>query len=1036
MQAQYAKELTQRVFNEGSNMPDNYVGEKRGLLRRLVRWLIRRYYPNVEISNAERIPQSGPVLLCANHANALVDPILIGVVAQRPVRFMAKAPLFEVPVLGPVMHALGMIPAYRGSDDSSEVRRNLESLEVGAQALIDGNAMGIFPEGKSTDQAHLEMVRSGAARMAIQACEDEATNVQLVPIGITYERKEEFRSSVWIQVGEPIDVGECIKQNDGNVRAARRALTQQLEVHLKDVVVHLDEPAWEPWLDDLQTLAEAPNDAQPLPPLRRRKRLADAMNHFLENDRSRTETLASDIREFRDHVEAAGLRIESPVLRMHGLKVCAELLWGCLWSLLLLIPTLMGTLHHLFPFVVVRVTAARIDRARKAVSTYRLLVGVPVYLAWYVIVAWWVFGYFANWFAWTWMITAPFCGVIAIQSWRRGGRIKRLLWHQLRVTLFRGTLKRLREQESMIRNQLKELADEYAAIVPRFEAPEPVVKRRRLGRIASRVVVILLVAAAAWIAKYRFFDDPLLGDGLNLGEISKHRIEALLAVDEVAIMHLIDGLDELDRAGAAIQAEFGKGTRSFTNQADNDDIRALMRRFLTYRNGLLRIAWKYQRYADIDDEALRLRTFLLDFTAAASLYQGSLKFVRQFGDTANAVSKLNEEEPNWGIPPGLYDTVRRNLASPQNVRMFELARQFYHQPHVQDRFKALRLFSASPYDRLHQSIAAAEKAIFKYDESVSSKILKVAVADLRRLIARAQYKTQSVLSTWIGDFKIRQPHSGKPLINKDQLARLADLLEPGDIILERRNWYLSNAFLPGYWPHGAVYVGTAEELQKRGLDKDQYVAQHWATFSAKDPEGHEHVIIEAVSEGVVFSSLEHSIGEADSVAVLRPKVSEQEKNKAITLAFSYAGRPYDFEFDFDTTDMLVCTEVIYRTYGGNSGPIDFPVEEIMGRQTMPAINLVKKFDREYGTDEAQFEFVAFIDGDEQAETSYFRTDVQSFRDTVNRPASSFIQGTDPFALKGIGYLGQVILALTVAAGLGLLVVSIGKQFRVGEVAKK
>ena len=121
--------------------------ESRGVLRRLARGLVKFYYPRLEISGGEKIPQEGPVLLCANHSNSMVDPVLIGVTAGRPVRFMAKAPIFEMPVVGRVMYALGMVPAYRGMDDKSQVRRNLQSLDTGAEALMEGKALGIFPEG-------------------------------------------------------------------------------------------------------------------------------------------------------------------------------------------------------------------------------------------------------------------------------------------------------------------------------------------------------------------------------------------------------------------------------------------------------------------------------------------------------------------------------------------------------------------------------------------------------------------------------------------------------------------------------------------------------------------------------------------------------------------------------------------------------------------------------------------------------------------------------------------------------------------------
>src|SRR5262245_34438164 len=130
------------------------------LARGAARALVRFYYSRIEISYQPRVPSSGPVLFVANHANSLMDPVVIGIVAGRPVHFLAKAPLFEIPVVGRVMHALGMVPAFRGSDDASQVGRNVESLSRAAGFLAKGEAAGIFPEGKSHDLPKLEQVRT------------------------------------------------------------------------------------------------------------------------------------------------------------------------------------------------------------------------------------------------------------------------------------------------------------------------------------------------------------------------------------------------------------------------------------------------------------------------------------------------------------------------------------------------------------------------------------------------------------------------------------------------------------------------------------------------------------------------------------------------------------------------------------------------------------------------------------------------------------------------------------------------------------
>ena len=184
-------------------------------------------------------------------------------------------------------------------------------------------------------------------------------------------------------------------------------------------------------------------------------------------------------------------------------------------------------------------------------------------------------------------------------------------------------------------------------------------------------------------------------------------------------------------------------------------------------------------------------------------------------------------------------------------------------------------------------------------------------------------------------------------------------MKPGDIILERRNWFLSNAFLPGFWPHAALYVGRIEDLQRLGIADDPRLEAHLEDYLESASDGRDHTVIESVSEGVIFSSLTHSM-HADYVAVLRPRLSEQEIGEAILRAFRHHGKPYDFEFDFFTADKLVCTELVYRAY---EGMLRFDLVRMMGRDTLPALELVRKFGRERGQPGQELDFVLFLDAE-------------------------------------------------------------------------
>jgi hypothetical protein len=239
------------------------------------------------------------------------------------------------------------------------------------------------------------------------------------------------------------------------------------------------------------------------------------------------------------------------------------------------------------------------------------------------------------------------------------------------------------------------------------------------------------------------------------------------------------------------------------------------------------------------------------------------------------------------------------------------------------------------------------------------------------------------VSDWMGDTKVKRVNN--TLITTDQLDTMKKQLQPGDIIVERRNWYLSNVGLPGFWPHAELFVGTYEDMKaffsdqsvvnyykKQGSYKDfmDYLAKKYPDqmkeFRHKAPDGHPHQVIEAVSEGVKFSSLEEG-ALADYIGVMRPRLSKLDIAKAVDEAFRYLGRPYDFNFDFLTDSSIVCSELIYKIYktGHDKKGLALSLREIAGRKAMPANDLVDKFDREYDNPSRELDFVYFLDGVEK-----------------------------------------------------------------------
>jgi len=127
----------------------------------------------------------------------------------------------------------------------------------------------------------------------------------------------------------------------------------------------------------------------------------------------------------------------------------------------------------------------------------------------------------------------------------------------------------------------------------------------------------------------------------------------------------------------------------------------------------------------------------------------------------------------------------------------------------------------------------------------------------------------------------------KKLITLEQIGEAKKHLEPGDILLQRRNWYASNIGIPGFWPHAALYIGDPEESSEYFADIFPYeghedylslIAGRFPAMSSKyrsfDEDGYSYAVIEGKAPGVIIQSVERSF-DADYMAAMRPRLGKR-----------------------------------------------------------------------------------------------------------------------------------------------------------------
>jgi 1-acyl-sn-glycerol-3-phosphate acyltransferase len=210
------------------------------VLRSAARVALRWYYSEVIVQGRERIPVRGPVLIVANHPNALVDALLVGIAVDRRVLLTAKATLFEHPLLAPLLGVIGVVPLRRAKDEHAApggglpVSRNTDAFRLVTDALRHQRVVLVFPEGISHDQPSLQPLRSGAARMTLMAREEGVRALRIVPIGLVYVEKERPRSQVLVRIGEPIDLDAWAVTSSVDASV----LTREIDARLRQVTLN------------------------------------------------------------------------------------------------------------------------------------------------------------------------------------------------------------------------------------------------------------------------------------------------------------------------------------------------------------------------------------------------------------------------------------------------------------------------------------------------------------------------------------------------------------------------------------------------------------------------------------------------------------------------------------------------------------------------------------------------------------------------------------------------------------------------------
>jgi 1-acyl-sn-glycerol-3-phosphate acyltransferase len=319
------------------------------------------YFARIAVVDPERLPKSGPVLYLGLHRNGAVDGFVYHSLLPRAV-FMISTQLRKNP-LGKIFFT-GIEVAR--SKDEGDKSVNADALRQCVELLRAGGELFVFPEGTSSlGPRHLQF-KSGAAQLLADYLAGGRT-IQVVPLGIHYERAWSFRAKVEVVVGEPVavDLPQTFTPL-GRLKELKRRMTAALE----SVGVNVES---EQYQETIQRLAYSATLGTP---------------------RSYFKTLKALEHSIPEKILTAWQVLEPELARRRPLTHQGLPLFpmGPVWlyvlALLVLGPlVLAGVIMNLPPFLAAWWAGKKFPDDRNVISLWKILVGLPLFVIWVLLLA-------------------------------------------------------------------------------------------------------------------------------------------------------------------------------------------------------------------------------------------------------------------------------------------------------------------------------------------------------------------------------------------------------------------------------------------------------------------------------------------------------------------------------------------------------------------------------------------------------------------------------------------------------------------------
>lgn len=208
----------------------------------MLRVTVRIFFRHIHVSNVKNVPYDKPLVIAANHPGAFLDPIIIACFIRKPIYFLVRGDVFKNKFVRFIFEQFHMIPVYRKDEGFENIEKNHDTNAKVADILKQNGIVVIFCEGYSAVDRRLRTILKGTARICMQTAMSEHLDVQIVPAGITYTHKTNYRREVILDFSAPIVMHDYEELFNTHPQKSYVSITTELRNRLQRNFVEIRNP--------------------------------------------------------------------------------------------------------------------------------------------------------------------------------------------------------------------------------------------------------------------------------------------------------------------------------------------------------------------------------------------------------------------------------------------------------------------------------------------------------------------------------------------------------------------------------------------------------------------------------------------------------------------------------------------------------------------------------------------------------------------------------------------------------------------------